>query len=187
MNLKRITIVLIYLTLLFAYAAKAETQRVNDNKHPLNGSGFTFSPIAHAHTAELLSFIATFGQLNRDEQKSTYTNIVQKLAEDQSNTKSRIKQAAILAIPNSSLRDTHLAQQKLDALLADSSMSNSNMDLIKLIHSFTLEHNEVKKEASEITKKADRLKLRNRALSRKLNDIKNIEKSMIERNAKTNH
>lgn len=187
MHIKRITILLIYLCLLPACSANAESQLVKEESKPLNDSGFIFAPIAHANTAELLKFIADYEQLNKEEQGSAYMKVMQDLAENKNVTKSKIKQAAILAIPSSSLRDTKLAQQQLDTLLADASLSDSNMTLVKLLHAFTLDHNKQKKKTKEAASKANSLKLKNKALSRQLNEIKNIEKTMIERNAKANN
>lgn len=182
-TIKRIIMLVACISLLPAYAA---ADIVNDDATPLSNSGFKFSPIAHGYTAELLGFIAGYANLNKTQQASTYMEVVQGLAHDKNDTKLKIKQAAILAMPNSSLRDTTLAQQHLDALLADTSLSESNTNLVKLIHVFTLNYNKQQKAARTTAKKTEILKQKNKALSQKLNDIKNIEKTMIERNAKAN-
>jgi len=184
MLIKRIPIVVIYLSFLSACAANAETQLSRNDYPASQETSFKFSPIAHAHTAELLHFISNYTQLSKAKQHAAYMTVVQGLAENQDDIKLKIKQAAILAIPNSSQRDSKLAKQHLDALLADTQLSESNMSLVQLIHAFTLDYQTQVKKSDVITKKVDSLKKKNKALSRKLNDIKNIEKTMIERNAK---
>ncbi len=186
MRIKRISIFVITLSFLSACAANAETQLSNnDQSISQPESGFKFSPIAHGHTAELLQFITHYTKLNETEQQTAYMAVVQALAENPDDLKLKIKRAAILAVPNSVQRDSKLAQQYLNALLADEQLSESNQSLVQLIHAFTLDHQNQVKKSNAITKKADSLKKKNKALSRKLNDIKNIEKTMIERNAQT--
>jgi len=167
-------------------AAYAEPELAKDNTQPLNKTGFTFSPIAHAQTAEIINFLDAYSQLTKEEQTATYKEITEGLSKDNDDAKLRIKQAAMLAIPESKLRDPKLAQEKLDALLADKTLSESNLGLVKLIHAFTADYNLQQQKSLDITKKADKLKSRNKALSKQLNDIKNIEKTMIERNVKAN-
>ncbi|MFW5431946.1 MAG: hypothetical protein ACKE5M_07295 [Methylophilaceae bacterium] len=187
MHIKRIILFIIYLSILPAWSATAATNATTNSSTNTDSSGFKFSPIAHAHTAELLEFVASYGALETEKQKSIYLDVMQALAKDKSNIKLRVKHAAILALPNSNLRDTAIAQQHLQSLLEDSELSESNESLVKLLSTFILEHNTQSQKARDVAKKTEALKQKNKALEQKLNDLKNIEKTMIERNAKTNN
>ncbi len=183
MHIKTIIFLAICANLLLGFNANAATTEVTGNN---TGSSFKFSPIAHANTADLLDFITYYESLEEKEQKSAYLEVVQALAQDKQDNKLRIKHAAILSLPNSTLRDTKAAEEHLTTLLADHSLSESNANLVKLLHLFIIEYRSEQQKMRDVSKKVDTLKQRNKALSRKLNDLKNIEKTMIERNAKTN-
>lgn len=186
MRIKRTIILMTCVSLLAACAANAGTKSaINVNTQP-NKGGFEFSPIAHANTAEIIDFINVYTELSKPEQKSIYMKVVQDLAANKDDIKLKIKQAAILALPDSSQRDSLSAQQQLQALLIDQSLKKSNKNLVKLLYTFTLSHNTESQKLRDSNKKIDALKQRNKVLSKKLNSLKNIEKTMIERNAKTN-
>ncbi len=186
MHIKTIILLVTCISLLSACSANAETTEVANNTTSTNSSGFKFSPIAHANTADLLDFITSYENLEEKQQKATYLEVVQALAQDKQDSKLRIKHAAILSLPRSTLRDTKAAEEHFKALLADHSLSESNANLVKLLHIFTAEHLSELEKMRNVIKKVDALKQKNKALGRKLNDLKNIEKTMIERNAKTN-
>lgn len=183
MHIKRIILPIICTFLMSACSASAATNHVNQNNAPADRTGFKFSPIAHAQTAELLAFIVDYETLEKEPQKSAYLDVMQALEKDENNIKLRIKHAAILSLPNSTMRDTATAQQQLQSLLANPALSSSNKSLVKLLFTYTSNHNTESKKLHEATKRMDSLKQRNKALNRKLNDLKNIEKTMIERNA----
>lgn len=187
MRIKRIILLAITTLLVSACTASAATNHAHKNPKTLDSTGFKFSPIAHAQTAELLKFIVNYGSLNRESQKTTYVEVMQALAKDKSDIKLRIKHAAILCLPNSSLRDTATAEQQLQDLLTDPSLSSSNKSLVKLLHTYTGHSNTEARRLHEATKKTDVLKQKNKNLNQKLNDLKNIEKTMIERNANNNN
>lgn len=173
--------------LLMAVSSFAASKSAIDDSININDNHFTFSPIAHAKTAELLAFITSYESLNKAQQESIYMEVAEALAQDQHNVKLKIKRAAILSLPNSSLRDQTLAEQHLKALMSDTSLSTSNADLVKVLHMFTMENHASTRKIRDHAKKVDALKQKNKALSQKLNDLKNIEKTMTERNAKANN
>lgn len=185
MRIKRMIMLMAYTSLLAACAANAETKSVINNDPPSSNSGFEFSPIAHANTAELLNFISNYTKSSKEKQKSIYMDISQNLVADKGDIKLRVKQAAILALPESNLRNSPIAQQQLQALLIDQALNKSDKNLVNLLYVFTHSLNNESQKLRDSNKKIDALKQRNRALGQKLNDLKNIEKTMIERNVKT--
>lgn len=170
------------MSLITACAANADTSPVIKNNPQPSKAGFIFSPIAHANTAELLDFINDYTQSSKEEQKSIYMKVEQGLVVEQDDIKLNIKHAAILALPDSHLRDTRLAQQQLQALLIDQRLNKSDKNLVKLLYAFTLDHNIESQKRHDSSKQIDALKKRNKVLGQKLNDLKNIETTMIKRN-----
>lgn len=186
MQFKRIIFLISVVSLLSTFSIKAanvETPNSNTNMD----SGFNFSPIAHAQTADLLEFIASYGSLNKEQQQSTYMEVVEALAKDKEDTKLKIKHAVILSLPSSTLRDEVTAAEHLKALSADQTLSESNANLVDMLHTFTTAYNTELQKSRDASKKAVALKQKNKALGQKLKDLKNIEKTMIERNAKVSN
>lgn len=185
MRINRTIILMACISLLTACAANADTNPVTKNNKQPSKAGFSFSPIAHASTAELLDFINDYTKASKEEQKSIYLEVEQSLTANKDDIKLKIKQAAILALPDSRLRDTKLAQQQLQALLIDQALNKSNKHLVKLLYTFTLDHNAELQKRHDSSKQIDALKKRNKVLGQKLNDLKNIETTMIKRNTKS--
>ena len=161
-----------------AVADKGDTDATN--------VGVKFSPIAHARTIELLDFIANYPDLSAESQRAFYLEVSQGLMLHSNDLKLLIQQGAMLALPNSEVRDTIAAQSQLQVLLNSNILNESDSSLVKLLLTFTLDHNKQQSKAHDDAKKNEDLKQKNKALVQKLNDLKNIEKTMIERNIKTN-
>jgi len=169
------------LTALIACLPACGANAAEKNLQNKNKRGFTFAPIAHANSAELLAFITEYTTLTPEAQSHVHAENKHALDKDQTNIPLNIKHAAMLALPNSTVRDTEAAQQRLQTLLKNQSLSNSDMDLVNLLHTFTVEHRALSTEFESKTKKLEALKKRNKILGQKLNDLKNIEKTMIKR------
>jgi len=177
MRINTLIIVITCICLTTACAVDAASS-MSTNNNTTGHNGLNFSPIAHAHTAELLDFINHYTESSKEVQKKTYMSVMQALASDKENVKLKIKHAAILTMPKSSLRNTSAAKQHLEALLTNTNLSKSNTHLVKLLHTFLLDHTESKK-LRESAKKVEALKQKNKVLSQKLKDLKDIEKTMI--------
>jgi hypothetical protein len=181
MRFNRFLIVLISISLLPACVA-ANTNKENSNQ--TETSTIQFSPIAHAATAELLDFIAQFPSLSPAQQELVYQDTIKGLITNQNDNKLLIKKAAMLALPNSKVRNTKDALTLLNTLLSANDLNSSDTNLAKLLQIYTLENSVLTENADNYTKLNSTLKQKNKALEQKLNDLKNIEKTMIERNTK---
>lgn len=142
----------------------------------------SFSPIAHARTAELLEFMVSYVALPPESQKSISVAIRKKLSNSDQDTKLRIQQGAILSLPNSTVRDTVAAQNVLQQLLDDNALNASNENLVKLLLTLANDHNNQQLRMRDEAKKTGALKQKNKALKQQLKGLKDIEKTMIKRN-----
>lgn len=148
-------------------------------------ASFDFSPYAHAKTAELLHYINDFSQSTAEWQKAELNRIIEVLEREPDRWRMQIKQAAILALPDSAVHNDRKAKELLRHLSANKALNSSDQNLVKLIAVFNHHQQQQTLNAAEAVKKQQALIKENKALQQKLNDIKNIEKTMIERNAKS--
>jgi hypothetical protein len=184
MRLTKTSLFIACISLLSACATVADTGKT---KSSIETSRVQFSPIAHARTVELLNFIANYSDLSTEAQKTIFQDNIKALANNKTDTKRRIKHSAMLALPNSALKDLPAAKRQLQSLLDSHELNESETNLIKLLLSYTQESSEQLTSVQDLTKKNDLLKQKNKSLTQKLNDLKNIEKTMIKRNSKTNN
>jgi len=164
------------------------TSPVDDMAHieVASNTSAKFSTIENARTIELLEFIAIYPDLPIETQRSIFKEVSQALVDHHSDLKLRIQQGAMLALPNSDVKNATIAQPLLQTLLDSKILSESDTSLVKLLLSFVLDQNKQQSKAREDAKKSEDLKQKNKALVQQLNDLKNIEKTMIERNTKLN-
>lgn len=184
MRFRKILIVIASMCLISSCAATAVAEK--GDVEPAANAGVKFSPIAHARTIELLDFVAIYPDLSAETQKAFFKEVSQALTIHSNDLKLLIQQGAMLALPNSEVRDTSAAQPLLQTLLDSKVLNESDTSLVKLLQTFTLEQNKQQSKARDDAKKYEDLKQKNKALVQQLNDLKNIEKTMIERNTKTN-
>ena len=160
----------------------------NTNKQNANNtdtSTVKFAPIAHAATAEMLGFITHYSSASPSQQELVYQDTINALTTQQNKTDLLIKKAIMLALPNSKVRNTTDALTLLNALLNRNDINTSDANLVRLLLIYTQENNELAVNIDNQIKMNTTLKQKNKALEQKLNDLKNIEKTMIERNTKT--
>jgi hypothetical protein len=142
-------------------------------------------------TLDLLAFCETYSNLTPEAQKKAFASTNQALATNKNDLSQRIKLAIMLALPSSRLRDTVKAQNLLQDLLQENSLSASDADFVGLLYEYTVFSNkqlqrdrEDAKKHELLQQKYDALIQKNEALEQKLNDLKNIEKTMNERSSK---
>jgi hypothetical protein len=184
MDYRKKTIFIASICLISACATSPVADKVNLDV--TTHASAKFSPIAHAHTIELLDFIAMYPDLPTETQRGIFKEVSQALVDDHNDPKLHIQQGAMLALPNSDVRDSIIAQQLLQKLLDNKVLNESDTSLVKLLLTFVHDQNKQQSKAREETKKNEDLKQKNKALVQQLNDLKNIEKTMIERNTKAN-
>ena len=163
---------------------------VTGNTNKQNGnhtdtSTVQFAPIAHAATAELLNFITHYSSLSPSQQELIYQDNINALNTQQNKTNLLIKKSIMLALPNSKVRNTTDALTLLNALMNRNDINTSDANLVKLLWIYTQENNDLAVNIDNHIKMNTTLRQKNKALEQKLNDLKNIEKTMIERNTKT--
>lgn len=136
------------------------------------------------HVVELLSFMESYSNLAPEMQKKVFAETNQKLAENNSDLALRFKLASMLALPSSRMRDNTKAQYLLQDLLQGNSLNPADSSLISLLYEYTSDNTRQLQKSREESKKLDSIQQKYEALEQKLNELKNIEKTMSERDAK---
>lgn len=187
MHIKSLIIVIICVATICACATKPS---IHDSGTQSNGIRIFSS--SQDRVLELLAFCETYSNLTPEAQKKVFAATNQALAANKNDLMQRTKQAIMLALPSSRLRDTTKAQNLLQDLLQENNLSSSDADLIGLLYEYTVFDNKQLQRVREETKKNELMQQKyetllqkNEALEQKLNDLKNIERTMNERSTKT--
>lgn len=146
----------------------------------------------HERSDEILSFIESYSNLAPDAQKKTFVSTNQALAENKLSIVLRTKMAIMLALPTSRMRDPAKAQNLLQDLLREDSLEPQESALLGLLYEYAQNDSKQLQKSRDDAKKVDStqqkyevLQQKHEALEQKLNELKNIEKTMGERNTKT--
>jgi Holliday junction resolvase RusA-like endonuclease len=119
---------------------------------------------------DVLDFAESFGEMTFEQQKKELLQNNQ----NKGDLTSRIKIAMIYGLPNSKLRDTNKAQALLDELARDKNLDGDRKILTLIMRDYITENNKLGIKVRDEQKRAD-------TLQQKLDDLKNIEKMMLER------
>jgi hypothetical protein len=148
---------------------------VNSKETPVqeNKSG-GLAAFFNAPDNELLGYSQRFGNMSAEAQKKELSQLQQALALDKNEANSRIKLAMVYSLPSSRYRDLAKANTMLDDLLRDKSNRNDVNALAWLLKDFVTESNKLGQKARDEQKRSE-------LLQQKLDSLRNIEKSMGER------
>jgi hypothetical protein len=136
----------------------------------------------------LLLFIDRFSNDTLDAQRKSFN---QALLENKSDLTGRIKLAVMFSLPSSRIRDTTKAQNLLQELLQENSLNPTESALTSLFYEYVLDNIKQSQKNKDDLKKLDlnqqkleTLQQKYDALDKKLNDLKNIEKTISGRDSK---
>jgi Holliday junction resolvase RusA-like endonuclease len=173
--MNRSNILLLTATLMLSACAQmAATKPGNANPSTANQPAATLPvPTSSNPTSsrlDVLDFAESFSDLTFEQQKKELLQNNQ----NRSDLTSRIKIAMIYGLPNSKLRDTNKAQALLDELARDKNLDGDRKILTLIMRDYITENNKLGIKVRDEQKRAD-------TLQQKLDDLKNIEKMMLER------
>jgi len=191
MNSKNFTLLLCSLILSCACSSKTIISNTAGNGKM---NTIKTSPFKQNNVAELLAFIDSYSNLTPEMQKKAFAETNQALAENKNNLLNHLKLASMYALPTSRLRDNTKAQNLLQDLLQENTLHPSDSYLISLLYEYTTDYTkQLQKNRDDMKKletaqqKYEALELKNKVLEQKLNELKNIEKTMSDRDSKSNN
>lgn len=188
MNTKIIYILVFCLGTLSACATKPTTGKPGQAKQKeINNAARPIKPRPDC-MSELLAFSDSYSSLTLELQKNTFTETNLALLDNKNDVTQRIKLAMILSLPSSRLRDVNKAQILLQDLLRENNLNSSESALVSLLYEYTLENSKLIQKNRDDSKKLEATQTRYEsiqqkydALELKLNELKNIEKTMNDR------
>jgi len=130
---------------------------------------------------ELLIYAKHFGELSVENQKKEYNQVMQSLSRNKKDFFNRLKAALIYSLPNSRLRDNARAQPLLADLLREKPAEDDISALLSILKDFVEERQRIEEGANKTAQKLKDEQRRADELQQKLDALKNIEKTMIER------
>ena len=142
-----------------------ETPR-NSSTHILDNQRATGS--------ELLDYALRYSQLSAEAQKKEVAQVTQAIAVGKANTNIRMKAAMIYGLPASRFRDQAKSQLILEDLLHEKTLDSDTRALATILQDALDENSKLSQKSKDEQKRADGLQL-------KLDELKNIEKSMGDR------
>lgn len=150
-----------------------ETPRNNCPETPKNSSTRIFDN-QHATGSELLDYALRYSQLSAEAQKKEVAQLTQALAAGKANTNIRMKAALVYGLPASRFRDQAKSQLLLEDLLHEKALDSDTKALATILQDFLDENAKLLQKNKDEQKRAD-------SLQQKLDELKNIEKTMGER------
>lgn len=163
---------------------------------PTPGEQAASSPVATMIPAppgeSLLEYAGRFADMSSEMQKKELSQLAQNSTRNRNDFNSRMKAALVYALPGSRVRDTGKAQILLDDLLREKTLDSEKRALADILKDLLAENNKYAQKTHDEQKRADTLQQkleasqqRADALQQKLDDLKSIEKTMIDRDAGT--
>lgn len=144
------------------------------------GGTDTFDRERHADD-ELLVYAKRFGELPAENQKKELAQVAQILSRNKKDTFNRIKAALIYGLPNSRLRDNAKALALLTELQRDKTLEDDVGGLVALMKDVVDERQRLEDNSTKLNQKVRDEQRRADELQQKLDALKNIDKTMIER------
>ena len=138
--------------------------------------------------SEFLKFSETYADLSASVQKQVLANTNQVLLANPNDLLHRMKLVMIYGLPSSSLADTPKAQNLLQLILQENILVDSQQAFVHVLFDYIVAINKLSKRSHQDDKLVEQLqsKLESaqqklEATEQKMNELKNIEKSMGER------
>lgn len=151
-------------------------------------AGIKVSPTKNNDANEFLNYAEAFSNLSYDAQKQELAATSQALTLNPNSLSHRMKLAMIYGLPSSNLADMPKAQNLLQQILQEDILSNSQLAFAHLLFDHLVATNKAAKNNRDDQKRVELLQQKNEALQlkldaaqQKLDELKNIEKSMGER------
>lgn len=138
----------------------------------------------HHPAPSLLEFISNFSELPLESQKKELADTLQKINNNNNDLYYRTRVAIIYAIPSSKLRDPLKAQPLLDELAREKRLSKEEGAIVSLLRENAAETAKLNQRLREELRRAEENQQRANSLQQKLDELKNIERTMMQKSLK---
>lgn len=191
-NFIKTLIILCFIATLYACKSAAPKQITMQNVNQSNG--LKLAPVKQNDASELLNFAESFGNASADSQKQMLNATNQKLNINPNDLMQRMQLVMVFGLASSNMQDSAKAQNLLLQILQENILAGSQLAFANVLFDYLVVHNKQMRSLRPDDKKDDKrielLLQKNEALQlkldvtqQKLDGLKNIEKSMGEREA----
>ena len=157
---------------------------------PKPSNGIRLAPTEANSAREFLKFAESYSDLSAPVQKQALTSTHQVLLANPNDLLHRMKLVMIYGLPSSSLQDSPKAQNLLQQILQENILLDLQQAFAHMMFDYLVALNKLNKSTHHDNKLLEQLQLKLEATQQKLeasqqkvNELKNIEKSMGEREA----
>ena len=165
--------------------------------HPKSGAPAELKQEQHLHSSEspapvqqisssssLLEFADDFSGLSPEAQKKELATILHKISMNSSDFHQKIQAAIVYSIPGSKLRDPFKAQPLLDELAREKQLSKEESAIVSILRDNSTEITKLNQRIREEQRRADDNQQKAGALQQKLDELKQIERTMMQKSLK---
>ena len=168
------------LSILLNACVTTPTPQAEENPFPEVVLEFPSSPVIQNES--ILEYTGKFLAMPATGQKEEVARLHARLAMNKHDLNDRTKAAAIYALSDvSEIRDTAKAQVLLDELSRENDPDLERATLVKILRGFIVEHNRISRENNRLGQKVSDEQKRTEALQQKLEELKQIEKNLVDR------
>ena len=153
-------------------------------------NGVKLAPTDANSASEFLKFVENFADLPSSSQKQVLTSTNQVLLANPNDLLHRMKLVMIYGLPSSSLQDSPKAQSLLQNILQENILLESQQAFTHVLFDYIVAINKLNKSThnddklvEQLQKKLEATQQKLEATQQKMDELKNIEKSMGERDA----
>lgn len=136
------------------------------------------------HSSSLLEFANDFSGLSPEAQKKELAAILHKISINSSDFQQKTRAAIIYSIPGSKLRDPLKAQPLLDELAREKQLSKEESAIVSILKDNSAEITRLSQRLREEQRRADDNQQKASALQQKLDELKQIERTMMQKSLK---
>jgi len=171
------TFLILILAALLSSCAAAPAQ-----KKQTSATSAELQPRPVVHNESILEYTGKFLALPADGQKEELARVNERLALNKVNFNDRTKAAVIYALSSTpEIKDTGKAQTLLDDLVRDQDPDMERSTLTRILRDYIAENTRINKENNRLNQKVHDEQKRADALQQKLEELKNIEKTIVDR------
>lgn len=179
--MKRIAVLLVLpLSILLNACATSKTPQAEAKPSAEAVTELPSSPVIQNES--ILEYTGKFLAMPAAGQKEEVVRVHARLAMNKQDLNDRTKAAAIYALSDvPEIRDTGKAQVLLDELSRENDPDLERATLVKILRGYIVEHNKIARENNKLAQKVADEQKRTEALQQKLEELKQIEKNLVDR------
>lgn len=135
-------------------------------------------------SSSLLEFANDFSALPPETQKKELAAILHKISTNSDDLQQKTRAAIIYSIPGSKLRDALKAQPLLDELAREKQLGKEESAIVSILRDNSAEITKLNQRIREEQRRADDNQQKAGALQQKLDELKQIERTMMQKSLK---